>query len=472
MTGPDDPTTQMPTPEPREPQQPEEPPAPPADAPTPTPTPTPTTTAARQPSLAMVGGFIAIIGLGVIAWLVFLSGLFGGDPDPSPTPTASASASASAEPSEVPSAEPSEAPTEAPTATPMPSADAGPFEVAWTAATGVDADAQISAVKFLDGRWIAVGGVFADEAVEAAIWTSDDGASWTAAEIDSTRAANEATAVTDVSELDGTLVAIGSWGIVPSDQRSWMTWTSTDGGATWTESREGPTGAALSAIAPGGPGLVAAGWNFGGITPFDSYFASSADGITWELAGGTIDDGAVQDLAVLGDRIVAVGATFRDTGANDATAWYSDDGGDTWTAVDVPDGGNELSMVDLVPFGDGLAAIGNGGDSSVPLFVSAAWTTTDGETWEIFEVASGATANGVGAVDGGLVAVGNFAAHDLGPGVAWTSTDAATWVEGGELGDGSVRLSAAGGEGDVVVAGGQCQSESCDAVIWVGEVTR
>ena len=89
---------------------------PPGGPPPEGPPPDPTVTS-RQPSLALVGGFIAIIAIGVIAWLVFLSGLFGSDdPEPSASPSASASASASA--SVEPSASPSTEPTEAPTPTP------------------------------------------------------------------------------------------------------------------------------------------------------------------------------------------------------------------------------------------------------------------------------------------------------------------------------------------------------------------
>ncbi|MGH2445713.1 MAG: hypothetical protein ACRDZV_12825 [Acidimicrobiia bacterium] len=423
-----------------------------------------TITTSRQPSLPLVGGFIVIVALGVIAWLIFVSGLLeSGDAEPTPSPSISPSASASVEPSGEPSPSPTPEPTEAPTVTPEPSAEAGPIEVAWTAASGIDRLAQVHDIAYLDGRWVAAGGDFAEESFTAAIWTSDDGMTWTPSEIDSTRGANEYTQVGAVVEIDGTLVAIGSWGVVPSDQVSWMTWRSTDGGATWTETREVDT--ALHAIANGEAGLVAAGWTYGGATPFDSYFATSADGITWERTAATLPKAQVQDLGVIGDRIVAVGHVWVEPQLDlDAAAWYSDDGGTSWTVADVPDGGMSTSMGDVVPFGDGLAAIGGEGTVS-------AWVTSDGETWERFDVADGAFSSALGAVDGGLVAVGNGFGQDLGPGVSWTSPDAAAWQAGGSLGMVPVRLSAVAGNGDVVVVGGGCEG-GCETVIWVGEVSR
>lgn len=410
---------------------------------------------------------IAVVAVAGIAF-VALGGLGSGTPEATPSPSQPA---ASPSPSGAPSDAPTPEPTEAPTPTPEPSQEAGPITVSWTPGSGIEPDAMVGDVAYLDGRFVAVGGAFDSDNLTAAIWTSEDGVSWTRAEITSTRAANEYTNVVGVVEIDGDLLAYGSWGVVPSDQRSWMTWRSTDGGATWTESREGPTPGALAAVAIGGPGLVAAGWNVAGVTPFDSYVLTSADGITWEHVAD-LPQAQVQDVAVIGDRFVAVGHTWTATGDTDAAAWYSDDGGATWTPVDMPDGGSSLSVASLAPFGDVLVAVGDGGRSDVALFVTASWVTTDGASWEVYEVASGAFGRAVAAVDGGLVAAGNFGAHDIGPGVAWTSTDGQTWIEGDQLGDGTVRLSGVAGTDDVVVAVGECQSTTCDTVVWVGEVSR
>ena len=129
-------------------------------------------------------------------------------------------------------------------------------------------------------------------------------------------------------------------------------------------------------------------------------------------------------------------------------------------------------MRDLAPFGDGLVAIGDNYDSNTAIGNVVAWVTTDGATWEPFGVAAGARVMAIAAVDGGLVAVGNLVGQDLGPESSWTSTDGQAWLESDALGTGTVRMSGAAGNGGVVVAVGLCQSESCDTVVWIGEVTR
>jgi hypothetical protein len=428
-------------------------------------------TTSRRPSLALVGGLVAIIALAAIIAFAFLNGAFGGtDATPSPSPNPTETDEPSPEPTSSPTPEPTEEPTATPTPTPTPASEARPFRVTWTAGSGIDPMAMVNEVAYLDGRWIAVGAIFDDTPV-ASIWTSTDGATWTRADIDASPGQNEYTQVSDVAEVDGALVAIGSWGAIDSDQRSWVTWRSTDGGATWTESRDPSGMAAFSRIVGGGPGLVAVGWNVASGTPTSSFFATSADGITWEHTQ-TVDEATVRALGVVGDRLVAVGHVQAEAGGDRRpAAWYSDDGGVTWTAGTVPEA-SDLAMADLAPFGDGLAAIGDGGDAATAAWITVAWMTDDGATWEAVEVADGAMAMGIGAVDAGLVGVGNFAAHDIGPGVSWTSADGAAWQESGELADGAVRLSAVAGQGDVVVAGGLCQSEGCETVIWIGEVTR
>jgi hypothetical protein len=174
----------------------------------------------------------------------------------------------------------------------------------------------------------------------------------------------------------------------------------------------------------------------------------------------------VHDLAVIGDRIVAVGNAWLDAPefAPDTAAWYSDDAGVTWTPVEVPDGGTSETISDLLPFGDGLVAIGGGGSVG-------AWITADGMTWERFEVAASAQSVAIATVAGSLVAVGNAIGQDIGPGASWISPDGRTWVEGGALGDGSVRHSSVASDGQMLVAGGECLAQSCATVLWVGVVS-
>ena len=159
-------------------------------------------------------------------------------------------------------------------------------------------------MSFVDGRWFAVGEVYPD----AAIWTSDDGRSWTRSQIDAIDGGDERVVATGLAAIGDTLVAIGRFGAANTDQMAWVTWTSGDGGMTWTESRDGPTSFAPHAIVAGGPGLVAAGWEYAGTVPFDSWVAVSEDGTAWDVLPATLANTQVSSLAMLGERIVAVGS--------------------------------------------------------------------------------------------------------------------------------------------------------------------
>jgi hypothetical protein len=255
-----------------------------------------------------------------------------------------------------------------------------------------------------------------------------------------------------------------------SDQSAWVTWRSTDGGDTWTEDREHAVfPGALQAITPGGAGLVAFGSTFSGVTPYDSLPVDSPDGIEWQATGASLANSAVLATAALGDRIVAVGMAWPSPEdlVFEPAAWYSDDGGETWASGNLPGTGAEESIFDVTAFQGGLVAIGYGE-------AAVSWTTVDGATWERFEVASSARSMAIGAVDDGLVAVGNRAssAGSIGQGSTWTSGDARAWFDGPALGDGSVAFSAVAGNADLVLAGGRCQAASCATVLWRGEVIR
>jgi hypothetical protein len=411
----------------------------------------------RRPIL-IAAAVIALVAIIAIAWIA-LGGLGSGDPAPSPSPSDEPSASPTASPTAEPSV--SEEPTSSPTRTPTPepSAEAGRIEVAWSAASGIDPTASITKVRFMDGRWIAVGSV-AEDLLGAAIWTSDDGATWTRAEIGDTREPDQYTQVLDVAALDGgPLVAIGAWGVVPSDQFSRAIWISTDGGATWTETRQ--QAGALNAVIAGGPGLVAAESPGGGIGPVRGWVATSTDGLTWERLPMTFEANLLA-MAMLGDRLVTAGSITTASGESDAAAWYSDDGGTNWTTIELPDGGVPEQVLALVPIDGGLIGTGD---------AASAWVTADGAAWEHATIADSAYAGAVAVVDGGFVAVGNLIGQDVGEGQSWTSTDGLAWETGVPFGTPNVRFAAATGDGTTVVAGGGCASTTCDAVLWFGEVT-
>jgi hypothetical protein len=77
---------------------------------------------------------------------------------------------------------------------------------------------------------------------------------------------------------------------------------------------------------------------------------------------------------------------------------------------------------------------------------------------------------------GGVVAVGNDAGQDIGPEHAWSSLDAVTWIDGGDLdqpGPRGARIAASAAFGTAVVMGGSCigfdpQQPQCPSPLWLG----
>jgi hypothetical protein len=126
------------------------------------------------------------------------------------------------------------------------------------------------------------GGYAASATDGGAVWTSPDGLQWTLA-ADQIEAVN----ISAVTEGGPGLVAVGSigtdTGLMEMDA---AVWTSADG-TTWSrvppqpEVLGGPGFQAMSAVHPGGPGLVAIGEaDADGATAW-----TSADGTTWSRVG-------------------------------------------------------------------------------------------------------------------------------------------------------------------------------------------
>jgi hypothetical protein len=401
-----------------------------------------------------------ILGAAFVTFAVIA--LTGRDGGQSLLPSARPTASPSSSPSPSPSASASHSDEPSPSATP--SEPSGPLEVAWEPVSEFGSRGIIEDLSFINGRWFALGYVDPD----AAIWMSDDGRSWTQSQIDAIDRENERVVATRLAAIDGTLVAIGRFGAFSTDQMAWVTWTSNDGGATWTESRD-ETMFAPHAIVAGGPGLVAAGWEYAGTVPFDSWVAVSEDGIAWELLPTTLANTQISSLAMIGERIVAVGS-LADEFERRPVVWYSDDGGSSWTAAEIRDSESPETMTDVIVTDDGLLAVGPGDGAHGG---GAAWLSTDGTEWERFTIDAVAGAKAVASVDGGFVAVGNVRDElDIGAEFTWTSVDGRTWEAGREIDPGTVIVNGIGSDGSTVVAGGRCVGDVCDHVLWIGEVTR
>ncbi len=406
----------------------------------------------RGPAAWIATGIAAIV---VVAAIVIGLNL-GGSPATSPTPTASRSAG---EPT--PTLTASATPTGTATL-PPPSAP----DIAWQRLEGaLDAGADVAGVTNINGRWFVTGKI----GDAPAIWTSDDAVprTWSKATLDTAPVADHYAQVRRVLPNGDNLIAFGFWGANASEQVSWITWDSTDGGATWTEARRDEAG--LQAVIEGGARFIGAGWDSGGTTPFDSFISTSADGITWVRTNpAAMRNSEVAELAAIGDRLVAVGSSFAEDGSTVTAAWYSDDQGRTWTAGDT--GGGVGTLYDVTSLGQGLVAVGGTG-------APTAWLTDDGITWRAYPMGSTAIASSVAAMEaGGVVAAGNDAAQDIGPEHTWSSLDGITWIDGGDLdppGPRGARIAASAAFGTAVVMGGSClvvdpRLPPCPTPLWLG----
>ena len=295
-----------------------------------------------------------------------------------------------------------------------------------------------------------------DSDEDSVIWTSPDGRTWS-------RVQFRLGSVYDVTTGGPGLVAVGTrafgGGAGTGDEAP--VWTSADG-LTWTEVPSDPVfrGAGMRAVTAGGPGLVSVGSTLDGP---QAWFSS--DGVTWERASvppappnvahaERQAEAWMRDVAVAGDRLVAVGVIGIEVAPNAGryfpAIWTSTDGV-TWTEISLdqnvfPSAIEELRSVAAGP--GGFVAVG-GVYANVPMV----WKSEDGLSWHrvsdeqdafVSRSSSGQDTSkvlhfgvrSVAAGSGGYVALGgdqwciNGYPFLCSPaeGAAWTSTDGETWV--------------------------------------------
>jgi len=217
------------------------------------------------------------------------------------------------------------------------------------------------------------------------------------------------------------------------------------------ESLGGRHGEAMRAVTAGGPGLVAVGSETRG-SDSDAAVWVSADGVTWarvphdeEIFGGNRRQ-VMNAVAAGGPGLVAVGYDQAEAGTDDAGGRSTDAA--VWTSVDglawarVP-GTRRSSRRELagdervVAGGPGLVAVGydsasqgwSGLDAN-----AAVWTSADGIAWarvpnaEMFGDRLMQMMNAVTVGGPGLVAVGYDGAVNRYDAAVWTSVDGLTWA--------------------------------------------
>ena len=258
-------------------------------------------------------------------------------------------------------------------------------------------------------------------------WTSRDGQTWSFHAMDPTPFTFPLALAPGAG---GEVVAVGRSGSRPA------AWHSSDGTA-W-ESMDVPvlgTGGAperMTAVAAGGPGLVAGGSAGPELAERHARFWIASDGADWRPVAdhpAAFDDAEVRSITAFDGGYVAVGVVGDFQHPTGAVAWTSRDG-ERWTRIDDPDfaDGVAVSVIEA-PFG-GLVAVG----SDVGRRNAAAWISRDGTDWtrapdEPSRQHSGGYAwlTDVVAIQGELVAVGDIQGLQRGTAMAWLSADGLHW---------------------------------------------
>jgi hypothetical protein len=239
-------------------------------------------------------------------------------------------------------------------------------------------DADMSSVTAGGPGLVAVGPEFLEG--PAAVWTSADGLTWSRVPDDDEVFGGAG--IRDVTAGGPGLVAVGSFADEAAGvaQRA-AVWTSVDG-LTWSRVPHdeamfgGGDEQRMTAVAVGGPGLVAVGW-FANEGLYDQGTAvwTSVDGRTWsrvpydEAVWGY---GNVTSVVPVDSGLVAVGADYGPSLGRGGRVWTSPDG-ITWSRAPHETFFNKSTMASVTVGGPGLVAVGDtfGSDSD-----GVVWTAT------------------------------------------------------------------------------------------------
>lgn len=216
------------------------------------------------------------------------------------------------------------------------------------------------------------------------------------------------------------------------------------------ESVFGDAGALMTAVARGGPGLVAVGCTGrDGEEPCRPVVWTSEEGVNWTRSAPLAEAGEIFDIVAAGPGLVAVGAVGEEQEA-DGAVWVSSDGFG-WSLITDPSvfggpGWQQLRGIAVGP--TGLVAVGTG-----------VWTSMDGLTWTRIATDDDFLLNDVAASTDGYVAVGDF-------GEVLSSADGLTWRvfpdEDGTIAGAVLNAVSTGGSGWIAVG----ESEQ-GGTVWV-----
>jgi hypothetical protein len=263
------------------------------------------------------------------------------------------------------------------------------------------------------GGWVAVGA--------QAIWTSQNGLSWTLAATHGITPQLPGDSVWVVTRTASGFLAAGTGAAGPGASQA-VIWTSADG-VSWHRmtatqlglAAAGETVRSISSATSRGNDTVISGTVAAGATSYDAAWLSTDGGTAWTRVTVPVDHGAsdaISGLAFDGSGLIAVRPGRSASGADDGIAFYSPNG-QTWqyTATIDPTGGWTPAVVKGTE--DGFVVTGQTADGQIVAYTSsgtgAAWLPTGPLGSASTESVTGAT-----VVPGNtIIAIGGTAASQV-----------------------------------------------------------
>ena len=237
-----------------------------------------------------------------------------------------------------------------------------PGSYAWSAAVG--GDGTVAAVGSRNG--------------EPAVWVSSSERSWELVDQDWNLTGAWAE-MNDVARTEDGFIATGrASGPIPA------MWTSQNG-SVWTrlepEAGSFRDSDVVLGGTSGGPGFILVGYNIEGSPDIPKVW-TSPDGTSWDRVALSSGSGVVSDVALAGERVIAVGSQRVDgpVSPRAGMVWLSSDGS-SWSPGSDVDAltaeGREAEVTGVRTTTAGIVAVGSAGSQG------GVWVSEDGASWKI-----------------------------------------------------------------------------------------
>jgi len=292
------------------------------------------------------------------------------------------------------------------------------------------ADAQkLTSVVHGPSGWLATGEAVSGTAQHPLLLTSSGGTMWTATSQDGSVLQGARVLAAQAAAGPAGYVVVGgnttSAGTFPAAwwSRDLRTWSRAGGPASGGAARDDP--GEMLGVTAGPSGFIAVGAQ--SISPA---VWTSRDGRTWRMVTLKVPAGAasasLQQVAVSGQHVVALGGEGWSSGARTAFAEVSPNGGRTWRPVTFPSPHGDTIVTALTAMRGGFTAVGAYGTPGHRDVV--VWTSADGIGWSV-QLPNGPGLSGTGiqeitglaaAGDGSLTGVGFTASASAEQPTVWT----------------------------------------------------